>query len=291
MNMKNITTRAARPLFTIAAVLLLASCTNEADLPAPDLQPGGKQVTITATATQPKTRVAYDDQLEGITGGQVLVTWKEGDTFVVVDIDNSATAHTFTLAAGDGTSTGTFTGTMPEGYIRYAIYPGLGIDFTTQAQTAHASLDHLSPYHCMEGVVTEDEGAYTIDFQCVTALMKFNLTLPTALAEGEILQSLTLSANQDNWVSHLIPIEGGIEFGNSLTLGLNGVTPTNEHKITAYMMLSPYGELITGTTLTITLETNRNRHTFNKMLSKDMYYEPGTAYTATVDTWTDSQPF
>jgi|GEM_PF-5736213 len=277
---------------TTLALLIMTACTNEIDLPTPDPQPGGKQVTITAKMPEPgsmqaQTRVSLDDQLQGTTGGEVLVTWKADDTFVVVDIDNPETTETFTLATGAGTSNGTFTGTMPEGEILYAYSPSLNTDFTTQVQTAHASLDHLGPYHYMEGEVNESEGAYTINFYPFTALMKFDLTLPAALAQDEVLQSLTLSANQSDWLFHSFsPNE--LILGSSLTLGLNGVTPTNENKIIAYMMLAPYGSLDAGKILTITLTTNQQQHTFEATLPAEMLYEYGQAYTATIDAseWT-----
>ena len=285
-------THILRTLTAAIALLALAACTNEIDQPPPpakgEYPEGGRGSVCTITGKMPEpgskrtqTRVALDDQLQGITGGEVIVTWKEGDSFEVVDIDNPETTHTFTLTDGAGTANGTFSGTMPEGEILYAHYPSPNIDFTTQVQTSNASLDHLGPYHYMEGEVNESEGAYTIDFYRVTALMKFELTLPAALAQNEVLQSLTLSANQSGWLLRSVTPNEYI-FGSSLTLGLNGVTPTNENKITAYMMLFQYDYLAAGTTLTIALQSNQQQYTFATTLAADMFYEYGWAYTATI---------
>ena len=94
-------------------LMLAAACSSDSDLPG-DTPDQGKTVTI--TATQPSSRMAFNETGSGY--------WQTGDELTVFSESGSTmSTSTFTLTQGDGTSTATFTGNMQGSRLRHAFYP------------------------------------------------------------------------------------------------------------------------------------------------------------------------
>ena len=141
--------------YLIASIALLAvvSCAKEGQTPVQN-PVEGKQITISATIpVDGLTKVDFEEQ-GGYTGALKL-TWATGDQITVTDASNEANTQVFTLTAGEGTASGTFTGTALAAASSYNIvYDSFGptFDFTEQTQATDGSMDHLKYTAMLTGV-------------------------------------------------------------------------------------------------------------------------------------------
>ena len=141
--------------YLIAAIALLAvvSCAKEGQAPVQN-PVEGKQITISATIpVDGITKVDFEEQ-GGYTGALKL-TWAAGDKITVTDASNPSNTQVFTLTAGEGTASGTFTGTALAAASSYNIvYDSFGptFDFTEQTQATDGSMDHLKYTAMLTGV-------------------------------------------------------------------------------------------------------------------------------------------
>lgn len=94
-------------------LLLAAACSSDTDIPerTPD-----QAKTVTITAKQPSSRMAFDETGAGY--------WQTDDAITVFS-ENGAnmSTSTFTMTEGAGSSSATFTGNMQGSRLRHAFYP------------------------------------------------------------------------------------------------------------------------------------------------------------------------
>lgn len=141
--------------YLIASIALLAvvSCAKEAQAPeqAPE---GGKQITISATIpTDGLTKVDFDEGGNYTDG--LKLTWTAGDQITVTDASNPSNTQVFTLTDGEGTASGTFTGTALAAASSYNIVYdsfGTGFNYAEQTQATDGSTDHLKYAAILSGV-------------------------------------------------------------------------------------------------------------------------------------------
>lgn len=141
--------------YLIASIALLAvvSCAKEVQAPVQNPE-GGKQITISATIpVDGLTKVDFEEQ-GGYTGALKL-TWATGDQITVTDASNEANTQVFTLTAGEGTASGTFTGTALAAASSYNIVYdsfGTGFNYAEQTQATDGSTAHLKYSAALTGV-------------------------------------------------------------------------------------------------------------------------------------------
>ena len=141
--------------YLIASIALLAvvSCAKEGQAPeqAPE---GGKQITISATIpTDGLTKVDFDEGASYTDG--LKLTWTAGDQITVTDASNPSNTQVFTLTAGAGTASGTFTGTALAAASSYNIVYdsfGTGFNYAEQTQATDGSTAHLKYSAALTGV-------------------------------------------------------------------------------------------------------------------------------------------
>ena len=105
-------------IILLAVAAVFAAC-NKADTIAPVEQ---KLVHKSFSAVSAETKTEL--------GTGLAINWSAGDEINVIGLtaDNTATAHTFTLTSGAGTSSATFEGEVGENEITfYAVYPNVAI--------------------------------------------------------------------------------------------------------------------------------------------------------------------
>ena len=116
--MKKIT----KTIIALSVLAGLASCAKEQTPVAPEVNDGMKELTLTVTQENPETRTQIGETTTGENDKKTTaVLWSEGDCLSVLDGTNN---NKFTLAAGAGTATGSFTGKVDENasYV-FVVYP------------------------------------------------------------------------------------------------------------------------------------------------------------------------
>ncbi len=144
----------------VAATLLAASCNKEQNTPdEPQQIVAGEQITITASipAEVSKVGLAY-------TGTALHPTWAAGDKIRVADHSDASNYQDFELASGEGTQSGTFTGTA----LSAASYDISIVNATSwpanvlaQTQAEDGSTAHLGYTVALTGVNTYEDIAFT----------------------------------------------------------------------------------------------------------------------------------
>lgn len=140
-------------LASVATVFFLASCVKET--PTNDSERPGAGELITITANIPDGGLTKVDMEEASYGGAINLVWHEGDKIVVTDAANAENKQEFTLSAGAGTASGTFTGLSLAEATSYNIsYDAIGDNFSyaVQTQAADASTAHLKYAATLTGV-------------------------------------------------------------------------------------------------------------------------------------------
>lgn len=144
----------------VAAALLAVSCNKEQNTPdEPQQTVAGEQITITASipAEVSKVGLAY-------TGTALHPTWAVGDKIRVADHSNSSNYQEFTLTAGEGTQSGTFTGTAVSAssyditIVNATSWPA---NVLAQTQAEDESTAHLGYTVALTGVNTYEDIAFT----------------------------------------------------------------------------------------------------------------------------------
>ena len=140
-------------LACVATVAAFVSCDKEIIISEQKVPAEGQLITISATIpTNGLTRV---DLAEQEFGGAIKLAWQAGDVITVTDASNPSNTQNFTLSAGEGTASGTFTGTALAKASSYNIsYDALGPDYNyaEQTQEADGSLSHLKYAATLSGV-------------------------------------------------------------------------------------------------------------------------------------------
>ena len=144
----------------VAAALLAVSCNKEQNTPDGPQQPvAGEQITITASipADLSKVGLAY-------TGSALHPTWAAGDKIRIADHSNASNYQDFTLAGGEGTQNGTFTGTAVSAssfdisIVNATSWPA---NVLAQTQAEDESTSHLGYTVAITGVNTYEDISFT----------------------------------------------------------------------------------------------------------------------------------
>ena len=144
----------------VAAALLAVSCNKEQNTPdEPQQTVAGEQITITASipAEVSKVGLAY-------TGSALHPTWAAGDKIRVADHSDASNYQDFTLTDGEGTQSGTFTGTAVSAssyditIVNATSWPA---NVLAQTQAADESTAHLGYTVALTGVNTYEDIAFT----------------------------------------------------------------------------------------------------------------------------------
>lgn len=310
---------------TIAVLCAAATGCTTSELPDGHLNPApdGKVdnlITITAAASgdkAPQTRVAYDDDAVD-TGGDKTLTWEDGDKLSVLakgtggsfitDVD-APKVNEFTMDAGAGETTATFTGSKIDGAERYFVYTNpiktngsvTYISLLKQSAAAGAAADAAAGDYIVlaaEGTggtggtggngLTEEELNAGINFEMKTAIMKFQLTeLPADLTK---ITSLTWSINRTDAFTDYV-IDGALQPANKsnaieLTFTNGESQSITGNTLTAYISFLPF-TLEEGQTFRVTLKgegTGGNTVAYYQEVTitaiGGVAYEAGSRYTA-----------
>lgn len=309
----------------MAALMLTAAtaCTGDNEPLQNDDTPKTTPLT-TVTATQQgagtQTRTGYEDN-----SGTIGVTWVDGDQIhigpafagqqsgSIPTITNGlpATYKTYTIESGQGSKNATFKPTdgafeVPSGtgtqYI-YALYgnknkiqqrsDGYAVyDITGQRQKKNGDMTHIAEYDFMYARAEYKEGQTpNFEFHHVTALLKFDLTLPESnitVKELKLAQGNTKQGDLFNTIANyrFINSSPGSSPGENKTeiilqLGENGNGFTcSGTNLTAYMMA-----FVIQKTFEITLTvTGTDGKTYSANITGQFTgwrTEPGKLYTVT----------
>ena len=169
------------PLMSIAMLMAMASCSSSDD-EMEEIKEESKLVPMTFTATQESnvgTRTALS------TGNSVI--WKTGDKISVFDGEQEAQYnHDFTLSSGDGSTSGSFTGTASSEATSFtAVYPytegatlvsdGSVSGITLPAEQT-ATLNSFDPKAALMMAYSTDKSK--LDFKNVVSLVKVTTDFP-----------------------------------------------------------------------------------------------------------------
>lgn len=148
-------------LAAAAALMAVASCNKEQNVPEKPINPAkeGKTVTIHASIPEDMTKVAL-----GYTGSALDLTWSTGDQITVYDHNDKNNKQIFTLTSGQGEKTATFTGTA----ISASLYDielvsnmPTGTAILNQTQSADGSTAHLGYAATITGVSSYEDVTFS----------------------------------------------------------------------------------------------------------------------------------
>lgn len=241
-----------------------------------DEQPFNYEKRISAIAedfsTKEGTRTTYED-----TGSRYAFAWTEGDVLGVFPQNGFQTA--FPISNGYGTNTAVFDGgdwSLKANASYAAYYPfkqsldfvktAIPVDYTGQVQNGNGSTAHLGKYDFMASTFEEvdDKGNVNFQLQHLGCLVRFKLTMP----EADTYSSLEITSNKAPFItagyyslsdnSHAL---FDIEQSNTITIGLNKVSTTEDNKdLTIAAMFAPTD--LTGSWLTLTVKGEKENHSF-----------------------------
>ena len=273
----------------LLSVFFTYSCGSDSDWEEEVIEQGkSKMKTISLTANSGegnRTKVGHSDD-----EGTVNLIWTAGDQLTVEAVSEESvyTYTTFTLSSGEDTTTGVFTGEVPENAVSVNVYYPTaitgGVDFSTQRQTANGSLDHLSNYDIMAAMdITIDEtnsATFGLTHKCVL----FTIPVTNNVSEEQTIIGITLSNRKDASVQsvfakNVILNNGVLSATNtaSLTLGVDNGAVVAGATYTAYMMVYMENSAVLDTKeLDVIVHTNAGRNTTTKTAIE---FSAGSRYT------------
>jgi hypothetical protein len=308
-----------------AFAALAVSCSNDETLQPEEKQPIVVRATTEYTGV-PATRTLFGDvaPTEGSTVHSVSLVWNEDETSEKVDVMGFTTTgkpygdRSFTLFTGvadsrseEGKSMSFTADAYPGSDIgKYAyFYPSgtfspqtdnintPGLFSTALKQSGNNSLAHLPAVNWMYSELSAPEAAFTM--KPITAILRFDLTFPTAVTNGTI----TLSSDKTSFVSQIRITCDGTTVSTTKRTAYNSQSveiadiPEPTTNLTVYMMTgAPKGgyEDQGGATLTLTATMPTEAKTYTTTLgttTSEARFLPGKCYNFVVgaDKWTLSE--
>lgn len=184
-------------LAAAAALMAVASCNKEQNVPENPVGPEGKTVTINASIPEELTKVAL-----GYTGSALDLTWSAGDQITVYDHSNKSNKQIFTLASGQGEKTATFTGTAVSASsydIELISNMPSGAAILNQTQSADGSTAHLGYAATITGVSSYEDVTFSSSWAtskggtfAQSGAIHVSVSLPTGVAAK--VNKVTMSA-------------------------------------------------------------------------------------------------
>ncbi len=193
MKTRNISTML---LATGLLTTIWGGCSNEAEQLTISKPSTGKRITVTASQSNPITRLSYNAG-----NGGLNVAWSENDAFKMYKGESNQ-GEVFTLTGGANSASGTFDGIEPTGGnddVFFACYPAAkaGVtwdetifDIRGQIQEGAYSKDHLSNYDFM---IAQPTDITDVSFRRRISILKFQVELPT----GKYPNTLILQTTSD----------------------------------------------------------------------------------------------
>ena len=236
----------------LASLILLASCTDEAQELANEQSQVLKQIVMTTQDFQPEVagRTLYD-----ITDEAIKCTWAANDTVGV--FPNEGAQVFFPMASGAGTKNATFNGggwALKDGSTYAAYYPCIGkfyleknavpVSYIGQTQKGNASTAHLGAFDYMVATpATSEFGSAHFTFKHLSALIQLRITVP----QPATLTSVKLVADTEAFavkgevdIMADAPSIKPVDSAKEIVLNLQEVATTEENQVvTFYMMIPP----------------------------------------------------
>jgi hypothetical protein len=239
----------------VAAALLAVSCNKEQNTPdEPQQTVAGEQITITASipAELSKVGLAY-------TGTALHPTWAAGDKIRVADHSNSSNYQDFELASGEGTQSGTFTGTAVSAtsydisIVNATSWPA---NVLAQTQAEDESTAHLGYSATLTGVNTYEDIAFTSAWASSKG--------GTFAQSGALHLSVTLPDGVAAKVNNVTMVADKNIFGPTGTMTIAITTPKDNgtsNTLDVFASIPPTGVTIpSGTGLLFKFGTNDDAH-------------------------------
>ena len=285
-------------LGVLGSLLFSACAVEEVEVAKPTTVDENGMQTITvvsASFDQPATRVSAQLKPEG----GYTFPWQGGDKIAVFgSSDQGKGWGFFTLADGNGDTTGKFTGIfkLQDDVQYYSFYPSkkfdsdtnekaVPVDYTGQVQTQDASLSHLSNYIYM---AAKGDKTFNFTSKHVGSLLKIQFQDPDYATANKI----TLSTDADDFVlkgtidlttatASAAPSITATEKASTFEIGYSaGSATVEDNTITVYAMMAPTD--LSGKTIKATI-THANGSEAIYALDADPAnpFERGKAYAFT----------
>ena len=272
-------------LWALGSMLFSACAVEDVANPSTVDENGMQTITVeSASFDEPATRV---NAVVKPTGGYTF-PWQDGDKIAVCGSSSEAKGWGFfTLAGGEGNSSGNFKGIfklLPD-INYYSFYPGkltesdesaIPVDYTGQVQTKDADLSHLSNYIYM---AAKGDESYNFKSKHVGSLVKLQLQDPNYEAAYKIV----LSTDENDFV-----LKGTIDLTTATATAAPDITPTQksstfeigykvgsativDNTITAYAMIAPTD--LSGKTIKATI-----KHTYGADAEYTLVSDPANPF-------------
>jgi len=273
------------------AVLLLAglfiSCDKEQETnenPPSEITSQKRNISLVINNGN-TTRVSHEEISDVVT-----LKWSAGDQILVESVNATLNYayDTFTLIAGEGTISGTFSGSIPEDAVTFNVYYPVNSDesnflLNTQKQTAAASLDHLADYDVMFASDIDATGnniSFTLEHKGII----FTLPVKNSTGEAQKIIGITLTNEKDAgtgsvFAKSLQVADGAFTLTNtpSLTLAIENGTVENDAEYKAYTLVCMEDlTALDSKSLDVIVHTEKGRHTISKTA---VQFTAGTRYT------------
>ncbi len=270
----------------LVGALLVYSCTPKVELGTPFQ--AGQQVSLIAhmpNTNSGASQLPSKQRVSGLdTGTHINLTWDEGDV-VLVTVDGQ-TAE-FTLESGAGSSTGTFTGTMPANGTTYSVqYPVSEPDLSNQTYVENGFGKGLLKLMTTNGTI--DEG-----FTLAAQHSLFGLQLTGDQAIGNIVltnpaNSMTYTLNcagvtltsAEQLFYFVVPAE---TWASGFTVDVYGSDNTTKIKT---LTKSSSVTFTAGGAMVMPTQEVKRVGAFSVSATKKVIFSPGNLqYTQSTDTW------
>lgn len=285
-------------LGVLGSLLFSACAVEEVEVAKPTTvdENGVQTITVvSASFDQPATRVSAQLKPEG----GYTFPWQGGDKIAVFgSSDQGKGWGFFTLADGNGDTTGKFTGIfkLQDDVQYYSFYPSkkfdsdtnekaVPVDYTGQAQTQDASLSHLSNYIYMAAKGDEE---FNFTSKHVGSLLKVQFQDPDYATANKI----TLSTDADDFVlkgtidlttatASAAPSITATEKASTFEIGYSaGSATVEDNTITVYAMMAPTD--LSGKTIKATItHTNGSETLYTLESTPANPFARGVAYAFT----------
>jgi len=236
----------------LASLILLVSCTDEAQELANEQSQVLKQIVMTTQDFQTEVagRTLYDINDEAI-----KCTWAANDTVGV--FPNEGAQVFFPMASGAGTKNATFNGggwALKDGSTYAAYYPCIGkfyleknavpVSYIGQTQKGNASTAHLGAFDYMVATPTTSEfGSAHFTFKHLSALIQLRITVPqpaTLTSVKLVTDTEAFAVKGEVDIMADAPSIKPVDSAKEIVLNLQEVATTEENQVvTFYMMIPP----------------------------------------------------
>ena len=260
-------------IIAISCALVAFSCAKEVAPIDDPAQPAGESIIISARLSDALTKVTFTPGLNGESKPMLTLTWQSTDKLRVADASDHTSYTDFDLVSGDGTNSGSFSGT-PVSAASYDIWVVSENVNKTQTQASDGDTSHIKYIAQATGIT---DLTASINFTEVSSVLGLQVKLPAGVAAT--ISSVELITSKNIFFT-----------GNTLSIGITTPGDTDTDNILKLYATLPSGDqaIADGTALWVKfISTSGTKYTTYRQLGNGLSFNGGALNTIKINCTSD----